>query len=95
MPPVVHCPGVGVTAKGVGTSAVAVGLAMGIAVGMMRVGNGVGSVDLRNVWGPTKLRRKLNTITMLKIAVMIFAPRLLRFLRVYLERLNLPSRHLM
>ena len=30
-------------------------------------------------------------MTMLKIVVMIFAPRLLRFWRVYLDRLNLPS----
>ena len=45
----VHWSGVGVTAKGVGTAAVGVGLAMGIAVTMMRVGNGVGSADPRNV----------------------------------------------
>jgi len=65
---------------------------MGTAVGMMRVGNGVGSEDLWKVWGPTKLKRKLSTITMLKTAVMILAPRLLRFWRVlYLDRLNLSS----
>ena len=69
----------GVTAKGVGTSAVGVGLAIGIAVGMMRVGNGVGSADPRNVCGPTKLRMKLSTMTMLNTAVMILAPRLLPF----------------
>jgi hypothetical protein len=70
---------VGVTASGVGTAAVGVGLAIGTAVAMMRVGKGVGSVDLRNVWGPTRLRIKLSTTMMLKTAVMILALRLLLF----------------
>lgn len=87
-----HWLGVGVTASGVGIAAVGVGLAIGTAVAMMRVGNGVGSADPRNVWGPTRLRMKLSTMTMLNTAVMILALRLLPFCRLDLDRLNLSSR---
>jgi hypothetical protein len=70
---------------GVGMPVVGVALAWGVellrgtVVGEMRVGMGVGSVELRKAEGPIKLKTKLSTITRLNAVVTILTLRLLRF----------------